>query len=173
MKRGKIMSGKWSVSFAIVLALSLYCAGQAFSEEQCIARYDTESNVLLIPCVAIGEQQIWVNFRLNSPEQLQFGVERFGANFLPLWLTQTIVAFVNAPVANPPRRIIQYRYNENAVYYISSPCCDQFNYLYDAAGNIICAPDGGLTGNGDGQCPDFAATAINAVVVWEDERKLE
>ena len=42
------------------------------------------------------------------------------------------------------------------VYYFIASCCDQFNRLYDADGRFICAPSGGFTGAGDGQCPDWA-----------------
>lgn len=42
-------------------------------------------------------------------------------------------------------------------FYVSAPCCDQFNYLYDEDCNIICAPDGGIAGTGDGNCPDWVA----------------
>lgn len=43
-----------------------------------------------------------------------------------------------------------------AVYYFIGPCCDHFNRLYDADGRFICAPSGGFTGAGDGQCPGWA-----------------
>lgn len=43
------------------------------------------------------------------------------------------------------------------VYLSMSPCCDQFNKLYDADGRFICAPSGGLTGQGDGRCPRWVA----------------
>jgi len=34
-------------------------------------------------------------------------------------------------------------------------CCDQMGEVRDTSGNIICHPDGGITGKGDGKCPDF------------------
>lgn len=39
-------------------------------------------------------------------------------------------------------------------YVIPSPCCDQFDYLYDAKGTVLCAPAGGFSGRGDGSCPE-------------------
>ncbi len=34
-------------------------------------------------------------------------------------------------------------------------CDDCFHNLYDDQCNFVCAPDGGITGAGDGQCPEF------------------
>jgi hypothetical protein len=42
--------------------------------------------------------------------------------------------------------------------------------LYDAGGDMICAPDGGLTGKGDGKCPDFLSIRKNEALVWKDTR---
>ena len=52
----------------------------------------------------------------------------------------------------------------------SIAACDQFNYLYDSDCNIICAPDGGFIGTGDGKCPDFIEP-IKKTLIWEDLRK--
>jgi len=54
-------------------------------------------------------------------------------------------------------------------YYITSDCCDQFNYLYDDKCNLICAPDGGLSGMGNGKCPNFNGQ-IEKTLVWLDDR---
>lgn len=43
-------------------------------------------------------------------------------------------------------------------YLIPSPCCDKFDYLYDARGVVLCAPSGGFTGRGDGSCPEALGT---------------
>ena len=59
-------------------------------------------------------------------------------------------------------------YQEETVYYITSPCCDQYNFLYDKNGNKICAPDGGFTGQGDGQCSDFFTQKNSCEIIWED-----
>jgi len=37
-------------------------------------------------------------------------------------------------------------------FFIKSDCCDQFDELYDADCNYVCAPSGGFSGGGDGQC---------------------
>ena len=36
---------------------------------------------------------------------------------------------------------------------------------------VICHPDGGITGRGDGRCPDFFVERRNERVVWRDQRK--
>jgi hypothetical protein len=49
-------------------------------------------------------------------------------------------------------------------------CCDFFSTLFDAQGEIICHPDGGITGHGDGRCPDFFDERENGRIVWTDDR---
>jgi len=83
------------------------------------------------------------------------------------WLNSLIDQFRNEPVTNPPRSIYQYDYNGKTVYYVPPICCDQYSTLYDACGNVICAPDGGFTGNGDGQCPDFFTARKNEKIILE------
>lgn len=39
-------------------------------------------------------------------------------------------------------------------YIIVSPCCDQFNPVFDEDGKQVCST-GGFTGKGDGKCPKF------------------
>lgn len=71
---------------------------------------------------------------------------------------------------NPPATVIQYDYNGKHVYYITSDCCDQYNNLYDDGCNFICAPDGGLSGHGDGKCGDFYDKKTNEQIIWQDSR---
>lgn len=73
-------------------------------------------------------------------------------------------------VSNPPTKIFKWEADGNTYYYITSDCCDQFNYLYDTNCELICAPDGGFTGMGDGNCPDFNGE-IEKKLFWEDSRK--
>ncbi len=42
--------------------------------------------------------------------------------------------------------------------------------LYNENCNVICSPDGGLTGSGDGQCSDFFDTRTDEKLIWEDVR---
>lgn len=75
------------------------------------------------------------------------------------------------PVRNPPASIWLYRYQGKIVYYIPPYCCDVFGALYDTNCNLVCHPDGGITGNGDGVCPDFFETATKIKLIWQDERE--
>jgi hypothetical protein len=74
------------------------------------------------------------------------------------------------PKTNPPFQVTRYIYAGTTVYYVPSPCCDQFNYVYDSNCRVVCAPDGGIAGTGDGACKDFRANAKFDKVVWTDER---
>lgn len=88
----------------------------------------------------------------------------------PEWVTILINEFKSKPVGNPPQSIWQYTYDNQIVYYVPPQCCDQFSTLYYKEGNEICAPDGGITGNGDGKCPDFFEKRANEKLIWQDER---
>ena len=73
-------------------------------------------------------------------------------------------------VRNPPAEIWEWKVSSETYYYITSDCCDQFNYLFDQNCNKICAPDGGFSGLGDGNCPDFSGH-IEKTLIWKDDRK--
>jgi hypothetical protein len=89
----------------------------------------------------------------------------------PECIEKKIDELANAPVANPPAKVYSYQYKGKTVYYIPAKCCDIPSELYDADCNIICSPDGGLTGKGDGRCPDFFETRTKEKLIWEDTRK--
>ena len=163
------MSRKYGLWLIAGIMLFVFSTTKNFSEEQCAARYDITNNVVHIPCVTIGDKKIWANLRL-TPSENTFVVEGYGENFLPLWLMQIIDGFITEPAGERPLLIKQFGYNGAVVYHFTSQCCDQFNYLYDVAGSIICAPDGGFSGDGDGQCPDFANTSTAGAVIWENTK---
>ncbi len=73
------------------------------------------------------------------------------------------------PVRNPPAEVWQWKFDDNTYYYFTSDCCDAFNYLYDEKCNQICAPDGGFSGVGDGNCPTFP-NDIEKQLIWKDDR---
>lgn len=89
---------------------------------------------------------------------------------VPQWLQDTIKAIESQPAGSPRVAIYQYTFNNATVYYRTAPCCDMFTDLYDENGNIICHPDGGFSGSGDGQCPTFLNARTNGVLVWKDSR---
>jgi hypothetical protein len=73
-------------------------------------------------------------------------------------------------VRNPPAIVWEWKVNGKTYYYITSDCCDQFNYLYDDNCKEVCAPDGGFSGEGDGNCPEFNGQ-VEKTLIWEDGRK--
>jgi len=74
-------------------------------------------------------------------------------------------------VRNPPASVWKYDYNGQTVYYIPPYCCDIPSQLYDSECNLICSPDGGFTGAGDGKCTDFFSKRSNGSLIWQDTRK--
>jgi hypothetical protein len=91
-------------------------------------------------------------------------------DLIPNGIAELINDLEESPVTNPPAKIIQYEYNGNTVYYLPPVCCDIMGELYDVDGILLCHPDGGITGQGDGYCPDFFSTRTNEVMIWEDSR---
>jgi hypothetical protein len=89
---------------------------------------------------------------------------------IPGCIREKIEAILQQPKYNPPATVYRYSYNSQYVYLFSSNCCDQYNYLYDKNCNMICAPTGGITGKGDGKCPDFKQQATGETLVWKDPR---
>lgn len=73
-------------------------------------------------------------------------------------------------VRNPPAQVWKWEADGQTYYYITSDCCDQYNYLYNNNCDVICAPDGGITGLGDGNCPDFTEP-IEKTLIWKDNRQ--
>lgn len=89
----------------------------------------------------------------------------------PAWVRDLIREFQAAPVGNPPQSIWKYEFNGQTVYHVPPQCCDQFGILYDAEGRIMCFPDGGFSGTGDGRCPDFRQKRQHEELVWKDCRQ--
>ena len=88
----------------------------------------------------------------------------------PGWVDVLIRKFESEPVGNPPQSIWRYEYKGQIVYYVPAQCCDMFSSLYDANGNVICAPGGGITGTGDGRCADFNSQKTGEKLIWKDPR---
>jgi hypothetical protein len=86
----------------------------------------------------------------------------------PAFITAKIEEYkkLNDPKKSPV--ITRYTYNEKIVYYFRMPCCDQMNVLYDSEGKELCKPDGGMTGKGDGKCPDFNANKKDPKQIWPE-----
>lgn len=88
----------------------------------------------------------------------------------PAWLDQLIAQIQSEPVTIPPTAIYRYTYQGETVYFRISRCCDIRSVLYDRNGVVICEPDGGIDGGGDGRCNDFFATRSGEMLVFQDSR---
>ena len=88
------------------------------------------------------------------------------ADAVPEWLATVIDQLEHPPVPNPPAFIARYEFGGQVVFYVAPRCCDMYSTLYDANGTVLCAPDGGLSGGGDGRCPDFIAQKTNEKILW-------
>lgn len=80
-----------------------------------------------------------------------------------------IEAMKTNPGANQPQSVTEYTYKGAVVFYITAGCCDQFNTVYNSDCDYLGAPDGGVTGKGDGKLIDFFANATNKKVVWKNK----
>lgn len=87
----------------------------------------------------------------------------------PPWLIELIARQESEPVANPPAFIARQEYAAGVYYFLPSRCCDVFSDLYDAAGALVCHPDGGITGGGSGDCPSLGAL-VREEIIWRDTR---
>lgn len=90
---------------------------------------------------------------------------------VPKCIQKNIKRIKKKDVSNPPSGVWQYEYNGQEVYYFPPTCCDMPSTLMDEGCKAICSPDGGLTGGGDGKCPDFFAKRTNEKLIWQDDRK--
>lgn len=88
----------------------------------------------------------------------------------PAWLQDVIAEIASEPVSNPPTEIYRYSYRDAVVYYRPARCCDIPGTLWSADGVVLCHPDGGMAGDGDRQCPDFAQQRSDQHLVWHDPR---
>ena len=89
---------------------------------------------------------------------------------IPSFVNGLIEQMKSEPKSNPPSAIWRYNYKGGVVFYVPPKCCDIPSVLYAADGSVICSPDGGMTGRGDGKCPDFFETRSNEKRMWLDSR---
>lgn len=88
----------------------------------------------------------------------------------PNCIQNEIKKIKNEEVRNPPAQVWKWEVDGQTYYYITSDCCDQYNNLYNNNCDVICAPDGGITGLGDQNCPDFTEP-IEKTLIWKDNRQ--
>jgi hypothetical protein len=88
----------------------------------------------------------------------------------PAWISSLVADLNSKPVKDSPESISQFLYNGRVVYYFAPACCGKMSNLYDEKQNIICRPDGGEDGKGDGKCPGFMAERKNEKLIWAENR---
>jgi hypothetical protein len=103
-------------------------------------------------------------FCFNSCEKLDVPSDT------PNCIKRKIKQIKSDEVRNPPASVWRYDYNGQTVYFIPQYCCDIPSELYDSDCNLICSPDGGLTGTGDNKCTDFFSKRTNEKLIWQDDR---
>ena len=114
----------------------------------------------------------------NRHKQWGVHMQSFSFKTLGLMATSAVLAMACAVVGKTPlnaddellhsvETMTRFEINGTVYYQAIAPCCDKFNPLYDERGRYVCAPTGGYTGRGDGQCPDLreALGKVNGVVV--------
>lgn len=106
----------------------------------------------------------------NTVDALPARDMRVDSTARPLWLERHIQGILAVRKRNPIIRIVRYQFEGEMVYYESAPCCDQQSTVYDAKGKVLCHPEGGLTGKGDGACGSFDKRKTNELLVWQDPR---
>lgn len=94
------------------------------------------------------------------------------AQSLPAFIQEYIEEFLSAPVGDAPASIWKYSYRGDEVFYIPfvEICCDIPSEVRDSEGLLICQPEGGFTGDGDGRCQDFYQRRTKGEIVWRDPR---
>lgn len=84
----------------------------------------------------------------------------------PDWLRTRIGEYEKRPAHEVPSAIWRIRHQGAPAFFVVSPCCDQFDPLLDAKGEVLCNPSGGFTGRGDGKCPLPMDEGTEAELLW-------
>jgi hypothetical protein len=149
------------ISFAALLLLTTACAQQQVSVTN--PTTPPENGQVSGPATPAPTSA-------NTVDPVPARVAESDTTARPQWLKARIADVLAERKRNPITRILRYDYEGQKVYYISAPCCDQYSNVYDTRGKLICQPDGGITGKGDGKCPDFEKRKTNEKLVWQDPR---
>ncbi len=137
-----------------------------------------EDYTLLAEQVAMGDRnyRFTLNrfFNVSDPFGFYWNLDPASVvETLPTWLLTRIDTIKSEPVTNPPVEISRWLFNNETVYYIPPYCCDVMGELYNSRGELLCRPDGGIIGNGDGGCPGFLTDRENGETVWKDVRNTD
>jgi hypothetical protein len=85
---------------------------------------------------------------------------------VPSWLQAEISRLGTEAAPNVPVVVTRSQYRGETVFYASPSVPDGLGVLFSAEGDVLCHPDGGLDGRGDGKCADFFAARANDTVLW-------
>ncbi|MEL6134608.1 MAG: hypothetical protein AAFR59_14705, partial [Bacteroidota bacterium] len=89
---------------------------------------------------------------------------------MPTCMRQRMGQILSEAPWEPTARIYEVSYQNQRAYFIPAHCCDIPSELYTADCQVLCFPDGGLNGQGDGRCMDFEFREEEAKLIWQDKR---
>ncbi|MFZ5637615.1 MAG: DUF6970 domain-containing protein [Pseudomonadota bacterium] len=99
-------------------------------------------------------------------------LRRIGLAWLLCWLCYASPLFLasmalRVALGEPmPRSISRMPGPWGDGYLVIDDAADGFYTLYSAWGHVICAPGGGLSGDGDGECPHALSERWVSIPVW-------
>ncbi|MCH8903353.1 MAG: hypothetical protein IIA45_05510 [Bacteroidetes bacterium] len=89
----------------------------------------------------------------------------------PTCVKEIIRDILKEEVRDPPSELWKWEHYGETSFYVLPYCCDEYSALYTEDCFLICAPDGGLYGIGDGACPyNYNQMAIVRTLIWADKR---
>jgi hypothetical protein len=71
---------------------------------------------------------------------------------------------------NPPAQVDEYLYQAKGFICFLPIAAINIIICMMKIVNVICAPSGGITGQGDGNCANFSNEAQHIKLVWKDNR---
>jgi hypothetical protein len=125
--------------------------------------------MMIFPALISGQCANHKNSTSPLQEESPVKEEQF-KDSIPSCVRQKIEDIKKEPKWNPAAQVDEYIYKDKHVFFFSADCCDQFNMLYSDSCNVLCAPSGGIAGQGDMKCVDFSKTAKYVKLVWKDPR---
>lgn len=104
----------------------------------------------------------------NAEEEKTEVVEK-NAESIPACIKKIIEEGKKETPSTAPIQVDEYLFNGKKVYLLTAQCCDFFNEVLDENCAKICAPSGGITGAGDGNCPEFNKEAKLVKNIWKEK----
>ncbi len=68
-----------------------------------------------------------------------------------------------------PAQIEKWTVDSAIYYHVFPKGADRYSELYNSDLELICHPEGGMVGTGDGKCPDWAKTVKNKEIIWTNQ----